>query len=312
MSHLSDSPIRELFTPLFVLAVSVIIAFAPDAYLPMLIRAFIVPAVTVTAVLVSWAVWRRRWWLAVAAGTGSLVMIAQLIVPSQSEDGSAEVAHEGAALRVFHMNVLQPNTSYAEAIAQALQSQADIISVQEVDPRWGGELSRGLHHRYPYSHVVPRENCYGIALFSKVPFGRVETFESAGAPFIEACFAIRGRPLRLIAVHATSPISYGHFRRRNEQLRALGERIALNDTSTIVVGDLNTVPWDQAYRRFCARAGLRSGASAPYRTWPSIGPFAAIPLDHILVSEDLLSTGFTTVDIPGSDHLGLYAELYHR
>lgn len=306
------SPFRELLSTVIVLAVSVVIAFAPDAYLPMLVRAFIVPVIMCAVVLALGAVWHRWWWLAGAACAGGLVMLAQLVTPTRTEGGAADRAQGAAALRVFHMNVLQPNTSYAEAIAQALQSQADIISVQEVDPRWAGELSRGLHHRYPYSHVVPRENCYGIALFSKVPFGRVETLESAGAPFIEACFDIGGRPLRLIAVHATSPISYGHFRRRNEQLRALGERIAHNDTSTIVVGDLNTVPWDQAFRRFCAQAGLRSGAPSAYRTWPSIGPFAAIPLDHILVTEDLASSDFTTVDIPGSDHRGLYAALHHR
>lgn len=307
-----SATLGQLTSAALVLLVSVLVALAPDAYLPMLVRAFLVPIIGSAIVLTVMAAWRRRWWLTGAASLGSLMMLAQVVTPSSIEDGPATIAQEGAALRVFHMNVLQPNTSYAQAIAQALQSEADIISVQEIDPRWAAELRTVLGSQYPFFHLEPRQNCYGIALFSKLPFEKVETLENAGAPFIEAWLNVGGDPIRLIAVHATSPISYGHFRRRNEQLQALGDLLSCGDTSTIVVGDLNTVPWDQAFRRFCTQAGLRSGAPSVHRTWPSIGPFAAIPLDHILVSEDLATSDFATVDIPGSDHRGLYAALHHR
>jgi endonuclease/exonuclease/phosphatase (EEP) superfamily protein YafD len=302
----------ELTSSVLVLLASVLVAFAPDAYLPMLLRAFLMPILGCASVVTVMAAWRRRWWLAGAAGLGGMMMLAQVVTPTSIEESPVTIGHEGAALRVFHMNVLQPNTSYAQAIAQALQSEADIISVQEVDPRWAAELRMVLGSRYPFFHLEPRQNCYGIALFSKLPFERVATLESAGAPFIEAWLKVGGDRIRLIAVHATSPISYDHFRRRNEQLQALGGMLACDDTSTIVIGDLNTVPWDQAFRRFCTRAGLRSSAPSTYRTWPSIGPFAAIPLDHILVTGDLATSDFTTIDIPGSDHRGLYAALHHR
>lgn len=307
-----SATLGQLTSAALVLLASVLVALAPDAYLPMLVRAFLVPIIGSAIVLTVMAAWRRRWWLTGAASLGSLMMLAQVVTPSSIEDGPATIAHEGAALRVFHVNVLQPNTSYAEAIKQALRSGADIISVQEVDARWAAELHSVLGYQYPFFHLEPRQNCYGIALFSKLPFEKVETLENAGAPFIEAWLNVGGDPIRLIAVHATSPISYGHFRRRNEQLQALGDLLSCGDTSTIVVGDLNTVPWDQTFRRFCAQAGLRSCAPSAYRTWPSIGPFAAIPLDHILVSEDLATSDFATVDIPGSDHRGLYAALHHR
>ena len=302
----------QLTSSVLVLLASVLVAFAPDAYLPMLLRAFLIPILGCTMVVTVVAAWRRRWWLAGAAGIGGMMMLAQVVTPMPIEEGPVTIGHEGAALRVFHMNVLQPNTSYAQTIAQALQSDADVISVQEVDARWAAELRTVLGSRYPFFHLEPKQNCYGIALFSKLPFERVATLESAGAPFIEAWLKVGGDRIRLIAVHATSPISYDHFRRRNEQLQALGDLVACDDTSTIVIGDLNTVPWDQAFRRFCTRAGLRSGSPSAYRTWPSIGPFAAIPLDHILVTGDLASSDFTTIDIPGSDHRGLYAAVHHR
>ncbi|MGV3637329.1 MAG: endonuclease/exonuclease/phosphatase family protein [Flavobacteriales bacterium] len=302
--------LREWTMMSVLLGLCVCIAFAPDAYLPMLLRAFILPAIWIAAAAMLWGAWRRCWSIAGGAAIGALLMLSQFDRPGSNAAVHADVVHQGAPLRVFHMNVLQPNTAYAAAIAEAAASQADIVSVQEVDQAWAGALQAGLCARYPYSHLVPRGNCYGLALFSKLPFAGVRTVEIAGAPHIEACFEVDRAPLRLLAVHATSPISYAHFQRRNEQLRELADRIAGSDTATIVLGDLNTVPWDQAFRRFCANAGLRSVAPSEYRTWPSIGPFAAIPLDHILVSKELYGAGFKTVAIPGSDHRGLYAELH--
>ncbi|MBX2973037.1 MAG: endonuclease/exonuclease/phosphatase family protein [Flavobacteriales bacterium] len=296
---------RELCVSMLILASALIIAFAPDAYLPMLLRAFIVPASVGAFVVALLSVIRRKWWVAQSALLGGAIMLMQVQMPPARDAGTSA----SSGLRIFHMNVLQPNTAFQEAIAQALASDADLISVQEVGPEWAVELEQGLKGRYPYAHIEPRTNCYGIALFSRVPFAEACTITMDGAPFIEALVDVGGRPVRLLAVHATSPISYGHFRRRNAQLERLGEYLAQGDTATIVVGDLNTVPWDRAYQCFCVRAGLRSTTPALQRTWPSIGPFALIPLDHVLVSAGVWSSALSTVDIPGSDHRGLVADL---
>lgn len=301
--HRSD--LRQLFLATGLLTIAVVAAFAPDAYLPMLLRAFLLPGTLALGLLALIAFWRKARWVALSAGAGMLLMGAQV----RTLDRVHLVDADGTAFRVFHMNVLQPNTAYATAIDQALASNADLISVQEVGPSWAAQLTERLAERYPYAHMEPRINCYGIALFSRVPFRSVHTITLQGAPFIEAELEVEGRPVRVLAVHTSSPISYGHFQRRNLQLAALGDRLAQGDTATIVVGDLNTVPWDQAYRRFCARSGLRSTTPATQRTWPSVGPLALIPLDHLLLSPGIVPTALRTVHIPGSDHKGLLAEL---
>lgn len=299
-----DRDRREFYWTVLVLILACIITFAPDVYLLMLVRAFIVPASGVALLIALLAGVRRKWWLA----QGTLLAAAMLFQGGSGASWENGTVNGGCDLRIFHMNVLQPNTAYAAAIAKALASDADLISVQEVGPEWAVELAQGLHTNYPYSHIEPRRNCYGIALFSRVPFTEVRTIHVMGAPFIEACFDLDGKPVRVLAVHATSPISYGHFMRRNAQLAHLGTSLTAKDTATIVVGDLNTVPWDGAFKSLCRRSGLRSTADGGHRTWPRIGPYAIIPLDHVLVSPRI-SVTISTAEIPGSDHRAVLADL---
>lgn len=288
-----------------ILALACVLSFAPDAYLPMLVRAFLVEWILFFLGLAGLLAWKRQWWSVWASISGALFLLVQ--VPAPILPGSG--ARSGPSIRVLHMNVLQPNMSTREAISEALECDADVISVQEVDAHWAQELGAGLRSAYPFAHVEARSNCYGVALFSRLPFVRVGTIMGNSAPAIEAVFNLHGSIVRVISVHASSPISYGHFQLRNRQLDRLARYVAESDTATIVVGDLNTVPWDDAYVRFCARAGLRSTTSVGHRTWPSFGPLALIPLDHMMLSHGPEPIAISTFHVPGSDHRGLLADV---
>lgn len=296
---------RDLRYTTLLLVVSVAMAFAPDAYLPMLARAFMLP-ISLTLLLISGlARWKKYRWTSITASFGAVLTSGQAFTPVlQMSNKSA-----GPSIHVFHMNVLQPNHRFDEAIKQALDSGADVISVQEVGEDWADALRTGLCGTYPFAQVIPGARYHGIALFSKHPFTQVRTMDLVGTPVIEALFEVECEPIRLITVHATSPVSYDHFRQRNEQFETLAQHLVSSDTATIVVGDLNTVPWDKAYQRFCHRTGLCSTTPLQQRTWPSIGPLAFIPLDHVLISNGLSIRSLTTVHVPGSDHRGLLAEI---
>ena len=288
-----------------VLALACVLAFAPDAYMPMLVRAFLFQWVLFFVVLAALLAWKRQWWSVWASLSGAIFLLLQVSTPCLPQAGAVS----GTSIRVLHMNVLQPNMSTNEVVGEALKSGADIISVQEVDAHWAHALEAGLRSAYPYSHIEARSNCYGIALFSRLPFAGVATIAVLGSPCIEALFDVNGSLARVISVHASSPISYGHFQLRNKQLDCLAQHVGASDTATILVGDLNTVPWDKAFARFCARAGLRSTTSMGQRTWPSVGPWALIPLDHLMLSHGTVPASIHTFHVPGSDHRGLLAEV---
>lgn len=297
--------LRQLRLASLILVAACLLAFAPDAYLPMLARAFM-PwwSLLFAGVAVVYA-FRRRWWVSASSSVAALLVLLQVRAEALDPIRSSFVPD----LRVAHMNVWQPNTRHAEVISTALATGADVISFHEVSIEWSEELVAGLAATYPHHRIVPRANCYGIALFSKLPFVDARIIEVAGAPFIMADLDIDGRALRIYAVHATSPTSYGHFRRRNAQLAYLTRALRAADAPAMVIGDLNTVHWDDAYRAFCAGSGAQPANSPFVRTWPSMGPFALIPLDHLLLRGPLMHTALSSFRIQGSDHRGLVADI---
>jgi endonuclease/exonuclease/phosphatase (EEP) superfamily protein YafD len=302
----TSSPHRELIPATLLLAIAVALAFSPDAYLPMLARAFLLQWSALFVVLAALLLWRKLRWVALSSALGCVLILPQYHQPVPTQ----AVPTSGSALRIAHLNVFQFNRRYEEVLQSALTSDADVLSIQEVDDAWAAALRDRLASTHPYSRVEARNNCYGIALFSKLPFAEVHTSEVGGVPFIEAIVRTGDGPLRILSVHATSPINYDHFRQRNTLLKHLAADIGVRDMPTVLVGDLNTVHWDRAYRSFRTRSGLLPVNSPGMRTWPSIGPIALIPLDHLMISPGLGASELRRFIIPGSDHRGLVADIH--
>lgn len=301
----TSSPHRELLPATLLLAVAVALAFSPDAYLPMLARAFLLQWSALFVGLAVLLLWRKLRWTALSSALGCLLILPQYHQPVTTRD----VPTGQGTLRIAHLNVYQMNQRHDEVLRSAIASGADVLSLQEVSDEWADALREGLAPTYPYSHVEARNNCYGIALFSKLPFADVQTSGVEGAPFIEAVVRSEHGPVRIVSVHATSPISYAHFQRRNALLKHLATTIDARAMPTVLVGDLNTVHWDRAYRNFHIRSGLQPVNGPALRTWPSIGPIALIPLDHLMISPGIGATDVQRFTIPGSDHRGLVADI---
>lgn len=298
-------PHLGLFLLSLLLSLITVLVFAPDAFLTMLARAFLPWWSLGLLLLGAFAFWKRSNWFGGVSLCGALAILPQVMVPSAEplQPGS------GHGLRLAHLNVFQGNGDHAAVIASVLEADADMVSILEVGPEWAVALYAALSERYPYQRVVPRTNCTGIALYSKRPFARAEVIEIARTPFIDATVEMDGGPLRVIAAHATSPGGYGRFLRRNAQLDALARIVRDSAEPVVLIGDLNTVHWDDAYRRFCAVSGARPINSSLELTWPSVGPFALMPLDHALIKGPLSPARLRSFCISGSDHRGLVADI---
>ncbi len=296
---------REVRLAAAMLAVACALAFAPDAFLPMLARAFLMQWALLFAALAGWSLWRRRPWTFGAAAFSACMVLLQVDAPV----AELQVSAASADLRIAQFNLLQPNRRHDEVVRMALASNADVLSFQEVSPTWGAVLVKALVDTYPHFEVVPGEHCYGIALFSRLPAERMTVHELCGVPVIEAVLRRAEGPLRIISVHATSPGSLSEHRVRNRQLRQLAGLVRARGERTIVVGDLNTVSWDRAMWGLCAASGLRLGTQPVAPTFPSVLGLALIPIDHVLVSPGTSVLRCGTFVIPGSDHRGLIADI---
>jgi endonuclease/exonuclease/phosphatase (EEP) superfamily protein YafD len=286
-----------------VLAAATVLAFSPDAWVPMMARAFMLQWALAFAALTLFLLVRSYRPVAFAGLAGALLCGVQLLPTS----APAAAARQGEALRVLHINVFQPNTKHAEIVELILGSGADLVSVQEVTPQWASALLHGLAEEYPYHRIEPRINCYGLAVFSRSPWERSQVHGEASAPFFEVHVEKGGQTIQVLVAHTTSPDGPAQWRSRNRQLDELALRVEAGNS--LLVGDLNTVPWDEAYRRFCRRSGMHPATFLPTCTWPVLGPVALIPLDHVLLKGDLQVRSVTPVHVPGSDHRGLLADV---
>ncbi|MCC7502331.1 MAG: endonuclease/exonuclease/phosphatase family protein [Flavobacteriales bacterium] len=296
---------RDVLVAALILTVATGLAFAPDAFLPMLARAFLLEWVLVFVIILAWAIWRRQAWTGAASAMACLMVLLQLDAPV----APSVWQRTDASLRVAQMNLLQPNRRHAEVVRLALESDADVISFQEVSEAWAEVLEQELGQTYPFHRIVPGVHCYGIALFSRLPVERLNVLVLEDTPVIEAVVSSSKGPVRVFSVHASSPGSWSDHRRRNAQLKQLSTIVKSDAMPTVVVGDLNTVGWDKAMWRLCVNSGLRIGTSSTSPTFPSLFGLALIPIDHLLVSPGAAVVASRTFFIPGSDHRGLIVDV---
>ena len=100
------------------------------------------------------------------------------------------------------------------------------------------------------------------------------------------------------------PIGQSNYDARNQQLDGVARLAGRTPGPLILVGDLNISLWAAHYRQFERQSNLanaRKGFGIE-PTWPLFLPIAMIPIDHVLVSDDIAVTGFATAADIGSDH----------
>lgn len=275
-----------------------------DGFPGVMPRSFLVVGAVVLLVASGVFAWRGHW----RACSGAVVASVIALVPPAIALLGARAGGNGAPfISLAQMNVLEENDAFPEVIAAAKATGADVLCLQEVDSLWYTELSKGLASAYPWQVFGAGERNYGIALFSRVPYTTAEVIDLHGLPAIRASFHQGGRSLELFNVHLRSPECGADLRQRNLQWQMLAGMARESRVATCVAGDLNTVPWDVAFRQFERASDMGHGSQALVPTWPADIGIPLIPLDHVLVSPEVTVAGSDTFKIPGSDHRGRFS-----
>jgi len=207
--------------------------------------------------------------------------------------------------RVMLANV---NTHYgnAERVAEAiLLYEPDILVLEEVSAKWIEELKE-VTTLYKYSEVCPRDDNFGIALFSKIPFEKSEILYIGGAkvPSISAEVKSRYGDFRLIATHPPPPLVPEYWQARNKQLKAIPPIVKQSRIPVLLLGDLNTSPWSYHFKRLIKESELidSSQGRGVQPTWHSSNVLMRIPVDHCLHSPEILILKKEIGRNVGSDH----------
>ena len=221
------------------------------------------------------------------------------------------------ATPVMRAMLLNVNTRLGDADrVRAVISDAnpDILVLEEISSRWMSDLA-WLTNSYPHSLSQPREDNFGIGLFSKLPFTNAEVVYIGGAevPSVLATVSTAQADLLVIATHPVPPGGRDYSRWRNGQLDQFPDYVR-SDLPILLLGDLNTTPWNYHFRRLLARTGLRDSARGygVQSTWPSDNFLLRIPIDHCLHSTNIVIVDRKVGEDVSSDHYPLIVDFAIR
>jgi endonuclease/exonuclease/phosphatase (EEP) superfamily protein YafD len=227
-------------------------------------------------------------------------------LPPKTDAGGSE------ELKLLHVNVHSNNNQHQRLVDLVAAEDPDMIFLQEITDDWLLGL-RPLLKDYPFTYAVGRSGNFGIAVYSRIPFDSVSHVESPpfGYPTITATARIGERDVTLISSHPTIPLGKQLYTARNQQIDSLLDLLQAADRPIVFLGDFNATMWDLHLKKLAHSAGLANARQGfgVLPTWPTFMPFAMIPIDHVLVSEDISVTNMKTAKGIGSDHLPLIVTL---
>lgn len=219
--------------------------------------------------------------------------------------GGQAAAHEGAhSMRAMLLNV-NTRLGDVERVKRVIQEfDPDIVVLEEISSQWIHDL-QWLTASHPYSCVRPREDNFGIGLFSKLPLEESEVvyIGDAEVPSIVATLDTGRRQFVIIATHPLPPVGAQYSRWRNDQLDRIPNYVP-SSSPVLLLGDLNVTPWNYHFKRLLKRTGLMDSSKGRgiQPTWPNYNRLLSIPIDHCLHSPDILVTRKQIGPDVGSDH----------
>lgn len=289
--------------------------FSAQSWFCELSTAFTLPQVLLAAGLAAVFIGLRDWpFLAASLVVGAWVGVSLPPYLPLGKPAHSAPVEEGVELRVMLANVFTGNDQHALVVEAIRAERPDILCIQELDDHWIAGLEP-VTREYPYAHMDSRPDNFGIGLWSKHPFTRVETRDlgDATVPAILATIDVAGSTIALLNIHTLPPIMGDYADTRNQQLDAIAGIVEELGRPFLLIGDLNITMWSPHYRRMMRDSGLlnaREGFSlAP--TWPVAGPRipAFAPIDHILVCPGISVLDFRRGPYTGSDHFPIAATL---
>ncbi|MBT2444378.1 endonuclease/exonuclease/phosphatase family protein [Streptomyces sp. ISL-36] len=219
---------------------------------------------------------------------------------------------------VARLRVLAANVEFGQATgdlaAAVRRERPHLVHVCECDRSCVRTLTAALGASHPYRAVVDGAGSAGSVILSALPLTARPAIPAAmGMPGATA--RIGGRDVELRLAHPLPPLP-GQVDLWKSELGRL-ERFAAEHGDSgpvLLAGDFNASQDHAAFRSVLAAGRLHDAArlagAARTPTWPREGPLPPyVQIDHVLVSDDFRVHGVRFLDLAGTDHRAVLAEL---
>lgn len=227
------------------------------------------------------------------------------------------------SLKIVYANVLTANPDPSRLLALIDHEKPDLVALLEIDRRWRDILVRTISADYPHRFLHPREDNFGLAVFSRVEprTGRIEYLADTDIPSFDFALEHPIGPLRVLLTHPLPPGDARGTKLRDQHLGELAlwrsfvaglARPATPAPAVLILGDLNATPWCPPLHRLLTTSELRPAAwdhKLLATTWPVPLPHLRVPLDHALLDSRLHCHSYRVGPDIGSDHYPLILEL---
>ena len=191
-------------------------------------------------------------------------------------------------------------------IASLKKADPDVIVFEEFTSHWQSLLQKALWETYPHRIERPMEGAFGICMVSRLPLENAGSKrDDAGLDCVSGVITVAGEKVGILGVHPLPPTSPDYF---SEWKASIGSWPSLLRqipcSHRVLTGDMNSTPFSRAFANLCADAKLRDSAigyGLP-NTWIPTSLPLGLPLDHVLVSSDLVVLSREVGPPAGSDH----------
>ena len=230
-------------------------------------------------------------------------------------EGKPLGARTAPSLRILTWNVYHSNADVAAIDKVVSDANADVVVLQEVSPSNVEAVGRSpALSAYRHSFTTPPSSAFGAGIWSRLPLEGAEEFQVGGLPMARATVVTAAGPVRVVNVHALSPVTDEGRDRWPRQLGALAELARSPGPPIVLAGDFNATWGHRPFRRLLD-AGLEDAGAARGSRWSPTWPEGRrwvpplLRIDHVLSGAGLDSTSYRTGDNGGSDHRSIVVDL---
>jgi len=218
-----------------------------------------------------------------------------------------------AAFTVVAANLLYTNVQPRTVVAALVAHDADVLVTVETPPAVASALATSGYRMAARGWMLGSNTM----VWSTHPARALPPIVLNDRSLPVAEVQLPGGPVIVTGVHLMSPTSEETLRRWKSNWEGLLPSLTALDGPVVVAGDFNTSRVHQPMRKLAEsydNSSARSIFSPFHPTWPTIPyqwwsvPVQIFDLDHVLV-RGVAVHAYDRFAIPGSDHLGVRADL---
>jgi endonuclease/exonuclease/phosphatase (EEP) superfamily protein YafD len=285
--------------------------FGIDQGFPLATAMPFTPYVAVVALFVAAIALALENWAASALAGAAFAVLAALVLPRAIGDGTVSAAGH-RTVTVLAANVLRGRADPEALLELAAETEADVLCIEELTPRFARELAAaGIAERMPFHVLEMDQGSSGAGLYTRQPLAPLVGPRRFSFRMPRTRLHLPGYgPVRLVAVHPFPP-QPDHVGIWEESLRSLPS--AGTGIPWILAGDFNATSDQSQFRDLVDRGYADAGEVAGKGLEPTFPQaFHLIPpvtIDHVLADRRLGIVDYAVEDLPGSDHRAVVATL---